>query len=278
MEEKQKLAQQQEIQQRFKSQAPINTAAVSSAVRSEPVRDLTASLMDADLMGRTMNGALKPNAPLLNSTSAFSPAPFSSSNSALAFNGKQPSGGVGGKNAYQSLGSVSTTTNVNRGSPTYDLSSSSKSPYTGGANTQAQKPNYTAFDSLLSPSGNQSARAALPQQQTTSSAPFSQTAFQARGSMPNMTSPNAQLMNQQSSFGTSGMMGTMGHMQNAQPMVGNMRMNQPMMMNNMPMNPSGGMGNYMMGNTGMLQPNNTMAHSQQSTKKLTSQDLADFLG
>ena len=277
LQEKQKLAKQQELQQQFKSQSPLHASSVTTQQsRADPVRDLTSTLMDSNMMGSSgMNG--RSNAPLLNTSS-----PFNTPNMAQV--GSTNSGGMlasGGK-TYQSLGPISTTTNVNRGSPNFDSGLHNKS----SANSHAQKPNYSAFDSLVtSPSGKQPTSVGSMGR---SPAPaVGQTRYmQPSGVMPN-TQPirqqNQQVhmqMNQPASFPNGN--GMMGNMQmNQQRMMGQMNMNQPRM--NMHSQPV--MGNMNAGQSAfggrMLQPSttiNNMTSSQGQGKKLSSQELADFLG
>ena len=263
LEEKKRLAKEQEMQEQFKSQSPIKPASVSQPVSTTAgPRDLTSSLMNMDMMGSNRS-----NMPLLNAPNAHTPKPVPWTNASNMSNT--------GNNAYQSLGPVLTTTNVNRGSPTLDL-------------TRTATNNFTGLDSLMT-SAKQSHSMMTPQQSSSANA-FSQKPVAAQspagaGMFAGQRSmAGSRLPHQgQTMFNAGGMAGNMYNSQQ-RPMP---PMSAPVMMGNM-------QANSMTGNRHVSQPtyavagtlpfqqmttmNNMAPPQQQSTKKLSSQELADFLG
>lgn len=238
--EKQKLAKEQELQQQFKTQTPLMATSGGAKSQQPQVRDLTSSLLNMDIMSQRQ----KPNTPLLLDSSAPTP-PFANGTKApVAAPAPSGSGWMGGKNQYASLGTVAATGNVNRASP-------------------VQQPMRTSFAGPLTP--QQPVR------------------------------PMSQAVSSNTSHARSA---TFGAFNTANP-ISNTSMNtthtRPMMPNTaqqntvfgmQPMNPHrpafssapAGFGVGVMGGAPVMGGFSQPSQPNTATKKLSSQELADFLG
>jgi SCY1-like protein 2 len=227
LEEKQKIAKQQEQQRYMKAAKPLEAKSSTSATQNKPKTpinqpvDLTASLMKSNMMGLSTSAANKP-ASVVNGTSGVS----MNTNTAMG------SGIMGNRTTSSSMGSMNTAgfgalpmSSMNQGS----LGSSSASSFSqnsfGGHSAsmkQSAPPiDLSSFDNLM-----------------TSSSPKPKVGMNQMNSVPN-----------------SGMVGNM----NTQSIMGNMNtqgfMGNPGMMVNRGNMGQGMMGNQsMMGNQGMMGP------------------------
>ena len=221
------------------------------------------------------------SSPLLASQDPFSSPTVSSSS---GWSNGSTSGGGQAKSAYQSLGPVLATSNVNRGSQTFNNSPRGTALASGGIGSPATNSfNKSSLDSFLSPTNTQS-KSTMGQTRPavsnvgggSATQPMSMAGnvqMNKTGMMGNMQMNQTRMagnmpMGQQGMMGNmnqqrmSGMQmsqqGMMGGMQMSQPSMGNMQMGQPRM-GSMTMNPQNTIGNMqmsqgMMGNRPMGQP------------------------
>ena len=254
--EKQKLAKEQELQQQFKTQTPLMaTPGSSKPQQQQQVRDLTSSLLNMDMMSQHQQ---KSNTPLLSSTAprpAFANGGMSTPAAAVPAAG----GWMGGKSQYQSLGAVAATGNINRASP-------------------LQQP-MSAFPQPMAPRQSmQSIHVQRNPQMSSNSSHMNNTSFSTFDAlsakpMNNMTPAGMRQATPQSTqhnkmFGVQPMNTARQPFSGAQPVFG------AGMGGATPMGGMGGVPYSAMGGNAFGQT----AQQNSTTKKLSSQELADFLG
>ncbi|KAJ8299631.1 hypothetical protein KUTeg_023691 [Tegillarca granosa] len=242
LEEKQRLAKQQEQQRVFKSQKPLNvssstmtsqsTSATSASSASKaPVKDLTSSLMNSNIMGLQTSS----NRSLNNMSSASMGRGGNSFGMSSSASTGPSSYNVGGQTSSMGMSGGFSGGSSSMGQSSMGYSSGGmmgqNSMMSGGGQsspmqynqTSKQKVDLSAFDSLMSGSSSSQNKMSLNQ----------------------MSQQNVQ--NRPTGTGSMGFMGNPGNM----GMMGNMGMGQNTMMNM-----SGGMRpNQMMGSSGIGQYN-----------------------
>ena len=289
LEEKQRLAKEQEQQRFLKAQKPLETKLASSTAKTQPKRqlnsqpkDLTATLMSSNLSNMSLSSPSKP----LSSSSVGGMSNMGA--------GARTSSGLAQSNYSINTPSLSTMGgSASYSSPmsqsSFGMSSNSSgfgTPSLGmAANSQQQNKqmDLSAFDSLLPSSSNQQKMPMNQMVQSKGSSPWQQGTMGMGG--------QGQIGNQ-GMMGTPRMMGNQGMMGNPsmaaqQSMMGNfggntmtggyggMNLNQGFN-SSMPQNNAGLF--QPASNQGMMQPQQVGNMNMSSNQTQSINDLNDFLG
>lgn len=259
LEEKQRLAQQQEQQRRFKEQKPItmSTNKASPVAKTQP-KDLSASLMNSSPMGQPR---MMGNQGMMGQQQSLNSNVMGFSQSGLTSTGGFPS--------YSGVGSMG------------QMQGSSGSRPTTGTNSK-QSFDLSAFDSLL-PSASQP-KMSLNQmngsQSQGASFPMNNSSFNSMNSManqpmrPQTMSGSSMMPGQPGMMGNHGFMGNQGMMGN-QGLMGNQGfMGQPGMMRQ----PTPMMqGQFNTSMNSMNFPQN-QGSSNATKSNITNNDISDIFG